>query len=196
MEFDAWLRTELKHRGWTLTEFGRRIGVSVAAVSRWAKGQRRPDVESIPRIAAELGVSPETVFNMAGYRVPERTPVEGLRRQIGELRAERETLQHERQHLGQRLDELEQRIVEAERLEQEMASERPSGRMGRTLQADPFVYFAPFRVRSAALDRELDVAERQYREEWSTLERASFARGVELGIRAASLLSTKTGLNK
>ena len=71
MTFGDWLRRELKARGLTMTECARLVGVSQAAVSNWVRGQRRPDAESIGKLAEVLGLPISVVLNAA---VPSDSP--------------------------------------------------------------------------------------------------------------------------
>ena len=51
----------LFERGVTRTALARELGVSVASVSRWASGNRRPSLETIRQMAALLGVSEQEI---------------------------------------------------------------------------------------------------------------------------------------
>lgn len=46
-----------KEKGWSQTELAERIGVTNKAVSRWETGRGYPDVELLPQLAKELGVT-------------------------------------------------------------------------------------------------------------------------------------------
>jgi len=54
----------LEKNSLTLTEFGARIGVSHAAISRYRNGQRRPEWNVLERIQEETGgaVRPEDFY--------------------------------------------------------------------------------------------------------------------------------------
>lgn len=58
-----------KEKGWSQTELAERVGVTNKAVSRWETGRGYPDVELLPKLAKELGVSISELLE------GERTPV-------------------------------------------------------------------------------------------------------------------------
>ena len=61
--FGDWLRNELDARGLTISETARRLGVSQGAVSNWVRDLRRPDADSIRRLAEVLDIPVEQVMN-------------------------------------------------------------------------------------------------------------------------------------
>lgn len=65
-EFGSWLRNEIKKSGKTQAEFSDLIGVEQPQLSRILNGTRGTTNQVLDRIAVVLGVSPESVFRMAG----------------------------------------------------------------------------------------------------------------------------------
>ena len=86
-EFETWLAEEMRQRSLNNTGLGRKIGVSGAAVSRWLRGVRQPDLpgyerrrgpadeESIAKLAGFLKVSPTEIYRLLGRLTdPPRDP--------------------------------------------------------------------------------------------------------------------------
>lgn len=63
-----------KEKGWSQTELAERLGVTNKAVSRWETGRGYPDVELLPLLARELGVTISELLE--GERSPEPHQVE------------------------------------------------------------------------------------------------------------------------
>ena len=79
--FREWLLTELDKREWKPIDLARRIKpeapVDVASsISRWMRGERRPDTESCRILADVLGTDIDYVLELAGHKPPELTPEE------------------------------------------------------------------------------------------------------------------------
>lgn len=53
------LQQALKQRRWSQNELARCLGIASGAVSRWASGQRVPDLASAVLLQKELGISVE-----------------------------------------------------------------------------------------------------------------------------------------
>ena len=72
--FGAWLRYELRVRGWSIRELGRRIGISQAAISGWIRPDDPaiPTEENVAALAGVLGVHPEQVHAALGRVDPNR----------------------------------------------------------------------------------------------------------------------------
>jgi len=68
--FIAWIEGELKERGWSLREFGRRGGMTSAAISNVLSGYRKPGYRLCRGIARALEMNPEDVFRRAGLLPP------------------------------------------------------------------------------------------------------------------------------
>ncbi|MCS7241105.1 LexA family protein [Candidatus Caldatribacterium sp.] len=68
MVFREWLRGKLKERGLTQLELARLSGVSQAAISRWLRGVREPDEESIVKVARALGAGEEEIALLLGLQ--------------------------------------------------------------------------------------------------------------------------------
>lgn len=58
------IREHRKRRGWTQEELGQRVGVSKQRVSQYERGERRPTVEMVYRLAEALGVSTNDVYRV------------------------------------------------------------------------------------------------------------------------------------
>jgi transcriptional regulator with XRE-family HTH domain len=52
----AWLYPLIEERGWSIEEFGRKIGVTRAAIYHYMTDKRRPTVERMRQICEVLGV--------------------------------------------------------------------------------------------------------------------------------------------
>ena len=63
-----------KEKGWSQTELAERLGVTNKAVSRWETGRGYPDVELLPLLAKELGVTISELLD--GERTPAPPQVE------------------------------------------------------------------------------------------------------------------------
>lgn len=69
--FVEWLIGEVESRGWSFRYLGRRAGLSSGAISKVVTGAALPGWEFCRKVAAALGVPPETVFRLAGLLPPE-----------------------------------------------------------------------------------------------------------------------------
>lgn len=58
------IRNYRKKNDLTQEEFADKLGVSYQSVSRWENGSFYPDLELIPVIAEELGVTVDTLFGL------------------------------------------------------------------------------------------------------------------------------------
>lgn len=67
--FGQWLDATMQSRGLSQAEVAREVGVADAQVSRWRRGQVRPTVRYLQRIADTFDVSRPTLDRMAGYPV-------------------------------------------------------------------------------------------------------------------------------
>lgn len=59
-----------KEKGWSQTELAERLGVTNKAVSRWETGRGYPDVELLPLLAKELGVTISELLDGARRPAP------------------------------------------------------------------------------------------------------------------------------
>lgn len=66
--FSAWLREQMRRRDWNQTELARRLGTHSSVVSRWVRGERVPDPESVDRLADVFGLRVDDVLAIAGHR--------------------------------------------------------------------------------------------------------------------------------
>jgi len=69
-EFATWLKEEVKHRGWTFRELGRRAGLSSGAISKVMTGTTDPTWEFCDKIAQAMDMSAVDVFRQAGLLPP------------------------------------------------------------------------------------------------------------------------------
>lgn len=60
--FGQWLLDKLKERGWSNSEFGRRLNRTQPAISKIISGKNKPRPELIINMAHLLDVTPEEVF--------------------------------------------------------------------------------------------------------------------------------------
>ncbi len=65
--YSGWMLEEMRRREWRQADFARAAGVDVSMVSRWLQG-RRPDPESLARVAGTLGVDLDVLLTLAGHR--------------------------------------------------------------------------------------------------------------------------------
>jgi transcriptional regulator with XRE-family HTH domain len=75
--FGEWLDATMQSRGLSQADVARRIGVADVQVSRWRRGQVRPSVQYLQRVADTFGVSRATLDHIAGYPVAEGAPEVG-----------------------------------------------------------------------------------------------------------------------
>lgn len=61
----------MQNRGLSQAEVAREVGVADAQVSRWRRGQTRPTVHYLQRVANTFGVPRAQLEGMAGYPVDE-----------------------------------------------------------------------------------------------------------------------------
>ncbi len=66
MRFDLWLNEQLKEKGLTQKELARRSGISPATVSRWLKGEFKPDLANLRKVNRVLGVPEKELFLQLG----------------------------------------------------------------------------------------------------------------------------------
>jgi transcriptional regulator with XRE-family HTH domain len=76
--FGTWLANELEDRGWSMSELGRRCGVSHVAISRAISGERNPSAALCSAIARAFRIPPEMVFRRAGLLPEASEEVPGL----------------------------------------------------------------------------------------------------------------------
>ena len=58
------IREYRRHNGLTQEEFGRLLGVSAQAISKWERVECYPDITFLPEIAALLGCSINDLFDI------------------------------------------------------------------------------------------------------------------------------------
>lgn len=69
-EFTTWLSEEVKQRGWTFRELGRRAGLSSGAISKVMTGATDSTWEFCAKIAEAMEMSSVDVFRQAGLLPP------------------------------------------------------------------------------------------------------------------------------
>ena len=69
-QFVNWLNKQLSDSGWTMSEMGRRAGLSHATISNVLSGKTNPGFEFCIGIAKALGMPPEVVMRKAGLMPP------------------------------------------------------------------------------------------------------------------------------
>lgn len=75
-----WITEELKNRGWSLRELGRRANLSHATISHILSGQTNPGLDFCVGIARAFNVPAETVLRLADL-LPHRAEDTELRRE-------------------------------------------------------------------------------------------------------------------
>ena len=80
-ELVDWLGAELRQRGWSQTELGKRAGLSRAAVSMVMTGQQGPGLQFCLGVAEALDEPPESVLRLAGF-LPHRSVRDQLLEEI------------------------------------------------------------------------------------------------------------------
>lgn len=66
-QFAEWLNATMQRRGLSQAEVAREVGVADVQVSRWRRGQVRPTVHYLQRIADTFGVPRIQLDQLAGY---------------------------------------------------------------------------------------------------------------------------------
>jgi len=85
--FSEWFANEMQQRKLTTRSFAKLIGMSPVSVSRWARGDRVPDIESCQHIAHGLQISDEVVLEKAGHRERQATMRSQIEHRLAELRS-------------------------------------------------------------------------------------------------------------
>lgn len=74
--FGQWLNDEMRGRGWTMSELGRRSGYSHASISNVINGITKPSWDFSAAMAKAFDYAPPYVFRMAGLLPnPPATPL-------------------------------------------------------------------------------------------------------------------------
>jgi transcriptional regulator with XRE-family HTH domain len=81
-ELSDWISEKLKEKGWSVREFGRRIGVSPSHASRVVNGHVTPSFRLCNEIARAFSVRPQKVLVLAGLIPPEPAEVAGEKRML------------------------------------------------------------------------------------------------------------------
>lgn len=72
VDFPSWLQAQLDERDWRATDLARRANMSNAAVSRFLRGERVPDPDSLKSIARAFKLPVDQVYRAAGILPPRR----------------------------------------------------------------------------------------------------------------------------
>ena len=73
-EFANWLKAEMRSRGWSASEVGRRVGVRRQTVYKWMQSERLPKPENAAQFADVMGVHVDAVLTLARIR-PQVEPI-------------------------------------------------------------------------------------------------------------------------
>ena len=108
-QFGTWLDRTMQSRGLSQADVAREVGVADAQVSRWRRGQVRPSVRYLQRIADTFEVPRSGLDRLAGYPTAEsdELPPQG---DDPERQAQREALQA---RYGAMLEQLPEGLWEA-----------------------------------------------------------------------------------
>ena len=68
-----WINSELRERGWSFRELGRRSGLSPTTISDILAGKTNPGFDFCRGIATAFGAPPERVLRLAGLLPPVTT---------------------------------------------------------------------------------------------------------------------------
>ena len=77
-ELGTWLASEIKHRGWSMSELGRRAGYSQSQISNVVNGVANPSADFVIAVADALEQPPETLLRLSGHlpRIPPPTDLD------------------------------------------------------------------------------------------------------------------------
>lgn len=65
-KFPAWLNDKMKQKGWSQSQLARQSKLSRQTISYWLSGNaKRPDEESLKKVARAFGVPPEEAYEAA-----------------------------------------------------------------------------------------------------------------------------------
>ena len=81
-KLSPWITEKLDERGWSVREFGRRIGVSPSHASRVANGQVMPSFNLCNEIARAFELRLQEVLVLAGLIPPEPEEVAGEKKML------------------------------------------------------------------------------------------------------------------
>lgn len=87
-KFGATIARLRVQKGFTQASLAQRIGVTHQAVSQWECGDTMPDIATLPKLAAMLGVTLDSLFGIAAEGMPEpRLALDDCPKDDGKLRA-------------------------------------------------------------------------------------------------------------
>lgn len=69
VDFQNWLQTAMDNMGWGQTDLATRAGVDRQMVYGWLKQGKKPNEDSLQRIAKAFDVPPEVVYRAAGMKL-------------------------------------------------------------------------------------------------------------------------------
>ena len=56
MAFKDWLKEKMKEKNWNQVQLAHASGVSQAAICRWLKGEREPDITTLQKIGKTMNI--------------------------------------------------------------------------------------------------------------------------------------------
>jgi transcriptional regulator with XRE-family HTH domain len=124
--FSEWFANEMQRRKLTTRSFAKLIGMSPVSVSRWARGDRVPDIESCQHIAHGLQISDEVVLEKAGHRERQATMRSQLEHRLAELRSTYDALSTDLQIIEWEHYQIELEIRGVEEQLKSLGSKHPS----------------------------------------------------------------------
>ena len=66
MAFKNWLKEKMEEKGWNQVKLAHESGVSQAAICRWLKGEREPDIETLQKVGHALNIPDWELFLITG----------------------------------------------------------------------------------------------------------------------------------
>src|SRR5437588_2702911 len=105
--FALWLDSSMQSRGVSQAQLAREVGVADAQISRWRRGQVRPTLHYLQRLASTFNVPRSTLDRLAGYPAAEDAGAEAGGETDPERLARREALQS---RFGALLEELPENL--------------------------------------------------------------------------------------
>ena len=124
--FSEWFANEMQRRKLTTRSFAKLIGMSPVSVSRWARGDRVPDIESCQHIAHGLQISDEVVLEKAGHRERQSTMRSQIEHRLAELRSTYDAIDVDLQVLEGEQHQIELEIAGLEEQLRGLSAKHPS----------------------------------------------------------------------
>lgn len=80
-EFVKWLQDEMDKRGWSISEFARKSGITDPHLGRILRGDRKAGNDAANAIARAFELPPEVVFRKAGLLPPTKDELDELEKE-------------------------------------------------------------------------------------------------------------------